>query len=693
MLSNMWTRLGSIAGWMSAWIVALAFCLSGAVAQEPVPHLALVVGNAAYADAQLPTAANDAGLVARALSQAGFAVTAAGDTDRARLDAVFETFAAQVKAAGPSTIVFVYLAGYGVQFSGDIYVVPIGAKVARDVDVPREAVSVSAFRRQLETLPVRARVLVYDLARDTPFALDGTRLAGGLALGRPEAGTLLAFNAAPGTIAAPDVAPYGFYARALSEMIGTPGLGLPTLFERVRLRVSMLTGGATLPWNSGTIADDVTLMQSGPALRTSNAESRPSNLSVPDQAYLAAIARDDLDGYLAFLKSYPAEPLAARMRTLVAVRREALLWTETLRVDSDRAYWTYMRRYPRGPHLPDARRRLLALHAPLDPPPRFDIVPYVSAGLPQAGEAALIDRPVVSLDDAAWPPMPGMGDTLPSPPSALYDALPPPPLVEDGILPIADPLANGRTESVAISQPNVPSGKPIVVTTSFLPSGGWVVASVAGGTTIGRETMTPGAHADRTIVQIGPDGAVVARTTIVHDMIGHDTIGNDTIGTTIIQTGPSGGILTKSVTRAENGGGRTTVLTTGGNQMIATVRIDARGVASVKRGPAALPPPGRPAVPLPVVIPADPPAPPPLTMPMSSLPEPAIPPQVAPGKAAESRTTASKAPETAQAAVPSDPATHLPVIAPLPPRRDVPTAKVEGVKKTAGSRKPSKHVR
>ena len=125
MLRSLRTCLGLIVASMLPW-------MPGALAQEPVPHLALVVGNAAYADAPLPTAANDAGLVARSLSQTGFAVTAAGDVDRSTLDNLFEAFAAQVKAAGPGAIAVVYLAGYGVQFSGDIYILPIGAKVARE---------------------------------------------------------------------------------------------------------------------------------------------------------------------------------------------------------------------------------------------------------------------------------------------------------------------------------------------------------------------------------------------------------------------------------------------------------------------------------------------------------------------------------------------------------------------------------
>ena len=44
-------------------------------------------------------------------------------------------------------------------------------------------------------------MVVLDAARANPFSLSGEVLAGGLALVEPSPGMLVAFNAAPGTIA------------------------------------------------------------------------------------------------------------------------------------------------------------------------------------------------------------------------------------------------------------------------------------------------------------------------------------------------------------------------------------------------------------------------------------------------------------------------------------------------------------
>ena len=77
-----------------------------------------------------------------------------------------------------------------------------------------------------------------DAARPQPFIEGGQPIAGGLALVEPDPHTLIAFNAAPGTVAPSEQGPYGVYAQSLAEMIRTGGLPLPEVFNRLRLRVN-----------------------------------------------------------------------------------------------------------------------------------------------------------------------------------------------------------------------------------------------------------------------------------------------------------------------------------------------------------------------------------------------------------------------------------------------------------------------
>jgi Caspase domain len=204
-------------------------------------RFALVIGNNEYKSAKLATPANDAGLVASTLQAAGFTVTGAPNLDQATLRESFREFLGQLEAAEPDAVAVVYLAGFGLQFAGETYFVPVDADLQRDVDVPLQAIRISDFTQPLAALPGRVKIVILDAPRQNPFTRGGQPLASGLALVDPAPGMAIAFNAAPGTVGPEEPGPYGAYATSLTEMIAAGGLGLDDLFARLRLRVSELT--------------------------------------------------------------------------------------------------------------------------------------------------------------------------------------------------------------------------------------------------------------------------------------------------------------------------------------------------------------------------------------------------------------------------------------------------------------------
>jgi hypothetical protein len=95
-------------------VALLAFVLPGiATAQNPEHRIALVIGNAGYQAGALTTPANDAGLIAQTLQAAGFDVIGARDLDQDTLRRAFRDFVEKAQAAGPNTVSYVYLSGYG----------------------------------------------------------------------------------------------------------------------------------------------------------------------------------------------------------------------------------------------------------------------------------------------------------------------------------------------------------------------------------------------------------------------------------------------------------------------------------------------------------------------------------------------------------------------------------------------------
>ena len=418
--------------------VLAMLCLGASTlaAQPTQKRIGLVIGNGDYKSGSLPTAANDAGLIAQTLQAAGFDVIGARDLEGDAMRQTFRDFVEKVAAAGPDAVVFVYLGGHGLQLEGENYFVPVDAQITRDLDVPIQALRISDYLRPLGAQGGKAVIVVLDTARDNPFAKSGQPLAGGLALVEPTPGMLVAFNAAPGTIAPEAEPPYGVYAQALAEMIREGGLPVATVFDRVRLRVNDLTGGAVIPWHASKIetplefferAPDAPVTEASYIVASARAE-RPIRDFSAEEAYHAALERDTLRGYLEFLDAYADHPLAKRVRGIVAARREAITWRRSREADTPEAYWSYLDRYPNGPHAHDARRRLAYLTAPFDPPPRYVAFDY---GLPPPPreEFFFIERRVVFFGDpffAFAPPPPPPIFFLPPPPPRFFFPAPAP---------------------------------------------------------------------------------------------------------------------------------------------------------------------------------------------------------------------------------------------------------------------------
>jgi uncharacterized caspase-like protein len=317
----------------------------------------------------------------------------------------------------------VYLAGYGLQLAGENYFVPVDSAINRDADVPIEALRTGDYIRQLASLPLKAGIVVLDAARQQPF-VNG-QIAGGLALVEADPHMLIAFNAAPGTVAPAEQGSYGIYAQSLAEMIRTGGLPLPEVFNRVRLRVNETSKGAQVPWDSQKVDAAFTFFERAPDAPAASPpdqvaaiRSKPIRDLGVQEAYAAALERDTLPAYEDFLGAYPDDPLAKRVRAIAAARREAITWRRTYRADTPNAYWSYLQRYPRGPHAADARRRLAILTAALEPPPTFDVIDY-DVPPPPPEEFIYVDRPVLAFGDPEF-------DFVPPPPPPVYYLSPPP---------------------------------------------------------------------------------------------------------------------------------------------------------------------------------------------------------------------------------------------------------------------------
>ena len=457
------------------------------------PRIALVIGEATYADGALPTTANDAGLVAQVLQAAGFDVVGARDLDQKSVRESLRDFLDKANAAGPDMQAFVYFSGRAFQYAGDNYLAPVDARISRASDAPIEAVKLSDFTHALAAAPGLARVVVIDGARPNPYAQQGDPLAGGLALVDPETNSVIAFNAAPGAIGVDDSGDYGVYAKSLAGLLRQGGVDINDVLSQVRIDVNQKTQGAQIPWSNGKLNAPYFLFERAadapPVVVKRAPAKKPLKQLSAEDAYVAVVERDRLEDYEEFLRDHERSKQAKRIEAIVAARREAMFWRRTREQNSPRAYWTYLRRYPKGPHSWDADRRLDAISSRREAPQDFVVIEYEDLPPPPPREIIYADRPVYYFggDDFGPPPPPPPRDYFVEEEDDDWRELPPPPRPTlAGVLPtlaIASPLliaarayqdrprADGRAPAAApppprllIAPPPLPPGVKVVAT-------------------------------------------------------------------------------------------------------------------------------------------------------------------------------------------------------------------------------------
>jgi uncharacterized caspase-like protein len=428
-------------------VIASMLMLAAAHAQSET-RLALVLGIGAYQTNPMPTALNDAGLMARTLRDLGFSTVEGADLPQAELRQTVSNFIAQLREAGPDTVAVIYLSGLGLQHESDSYILPSDAVIQRESDVPIAGLRLNDIVRALASVPARAKLVLLDLSRQHPYAAVGEPVRPGLGILDGAPGLLIASAAAPGMVSAANDAAYGHFATALAEQLSTPGLPVDQAVARARLRVHHLTNGRDTPWEVASLPPPVPVLNAGDESPTGTtappppAAERPMEGLSAQEAYALAVEQNTIRGYQAFLRLYPNDPLAQRVRRLLATEREALVWRRTVRAGTPRAYWTYLRTYPRGPHAQEARLRLARLSAPVAPPPDFEEIVFddIPPPLPDV-EVVYAPEYWEELPPAYYEAIPIAPPIYLGPPVAPVYALPPPPPPTWGVLPLVGAAA------------------------------------------------------------------------------------------------------------------------------------------------------------------------------------------------------------------------------------------------------------
>jgi hypothetical protein len=256
---------------MWRWQFLLVFALWCATSASALAdkRVALVIGNSAYQNVvKLPNPVRDAEGIAALFRGAGF------DVVELRRDLVGTELRHAIRnfsdAAQSADIAVVYYAGHGIEVNGNNYLIPVDAKLTKDIDVEDEAIPLDRVLQMTEPAK-RLRLVILDACRDNPFLTSmrrtiATRSVGrGLAEVEPTTSdTLIAFAAKAGSVAIDGEGDHSPFTAALIRNLATPGLDVRLAFGRVRDQVLEATDHHQEPFVYGSLGGDTVALVPAP---------------------------------------------------------------------------------------------------------------------------------------------------------------------------------------------------------------------------------------------------------------------------------------------------------------------------------------------------------------------------------------------------------------------------------------------
>ena len=301
-----------------------------AVQAGAASRVALVVGNGGYDPAniaRLDNPVNDARLMAGALERVGFEVSLVTDAGQDAMRRAIKAFGKRLRGAGAAAVGLFYYAGHGVEADGSNYLIPIGAEVESAMDLQSDAVPAQWVLSRMEAAGNRLNMVILDACRNNPYAGRVRGGARGLARMDAPSGSLIAYSAAPGQVAADGEGENSPYTAALAEALAEPGMKVEEVFKRVRVRVedeTGRTGRKQTPWESSSLrgdfyfvpprpagdgakpaAGDGAALSTAPAAATAPGAAGPTEDRLAERAYEAAERVDTVAAFEAVVGRFP----------------------------------------------------------------------------------------------------------------------------------------------------------------------------------------------------------------------------------------------------------------------------------------------------------------------------------------------------------------------------------------------------
>src|SRR3954467_5149404 len=184
-------------------LFALWTCLAGILpvsAQQSDTRVALLIGNAAYPDAEAPLRdpVNNVRSLADELRRTGFDVDVGENLTKEAMRAAFDRFYGKIK---PGSTALFFFSGYGIQSDRQTFVIPVNAQIWTEADVRRDGYSLDLLLGEMNKKGAAVKIAILDASRRNPYERRFRAVAGGLAPTSVPKSTVVMYAAAPGAVA------------------------------------------------------------------------------------------------------------------------------------------------------------------------------------------------------------------------------------------------------------------------------------------------------------------------------------------------------------------------------------------------------------------------------------------------------------------------------------------------------------
>ena len=257
---------------------------------QPGGKVALLIGNSNYGgDAQLKNPINDARALGHKLQELGFKVILVEDGDKQAIDSAFNLLYQKTMNAD---VGFVFYSGHGMQYNGENYMIPIGARFSSPSDIEYNCNNASYALAKLEDAGCKLKIMILDACRVNPFTRGWCRgdTHQGLGVMGAPSGTIVAYATSPNCVAYDGCGGLNSpYTLGLLKYLDDADLDIVSYFNRVSSYVYRLTQEQQNPWFSCSALSGEFFLAGGnrtqgheaaPSLQVSHAEHHESQPSV-----------------------------------------------------------------------------------------------------------------------------------------------------------------------------------------------------------------------------------------------------------------------------------------------------------------------------------------------------------------------------------------------------------------------------